>query len=203
MTPADQESFLVPGPAGLLEGVINAAAAPLRGLALVAHPHPLFGGNLHNKVTQTLARTLSGLGYHTWRMNSRGVGQSQGTYDEGRGETEDWLTLYELARQSHPNLPLVLAGFSFGAFVMSEVARHLSPQQLILVAPAVGHFPLGAVAANTWVIHGEQDTTVPLNDVLRWAEPQGLPLLVVPGGDHFFHQRLMLLRDWIQRFFPA
>lgn len=197
------ETRLVKGPVGLLEAVIEHPSDTPKGLALVAHPNPLFGGNLQNKVTQRLARTLADLGYTTWRMNCRGVGQSQGSYDHGNGEADDWRTIYALARQQCPQGPLLLAGFSFGAFVMSEVARHLAPHQLILVAPAVGHFPLGSVPANTLVIHGELDTTVPLHDVLRWAEPQGLPILVVPGGDHFFHQRLILLRDWVTRFLSA
>lgn len=200
MTALHEETRLITGPAGLLEVVINRPTGTAQGLALVAHPHPLFGGNLHNKVTQTLARTLNMSGCVTWRMNSRGVGQSQGVYDQGHGETRDWLAVHDLARQELPELPLLLAGFSFGAFVMSEVARQIDASRLILVAPAVGHFPVGTVAPDTLVIHGDQDTTVPLEQVLRWAEPQNLPVLVVPGADHFFHLRLILLRDWILRF---
>ncbi|MDA8416775.1 MAG: alpha/beta hydrolase [Betaproteobacteria bacterium] len=201
MSTLNEETRLIPGLAGQMEVVVNhPPSGIIQGLALVAHPHPLFGGNLNNKVTQTLSRTLNTQNFVTWRMNSRGVGQTQGDYDEGRGETDDWITLYDLAQHEFPHLPLTLAGFSFGAYVMSEVARRLPPCRLILVAPAVGHFPIGTVPSDTLVVHGEQDTTVTLEAVLRWAEPQSLPILVIPGGDHFFHQRLILLRDWLLRF---
>ncbi|NDU86445.1 MAG: alpha/beta hydrolase [Ferrovum sp.] len=188
---------LVDGPAGLLETVLTLPDGPVRGLALVAHPHPLFGGTLENKVTQTLARTFTSLGCAAWRMNFRGVGQSAGSFDQGIGETADWLAVYQHACQTHPNLPLFLAGFSFGAFVMTEVARQLPCHRLVLVAPAIHHFPVGAVQSQSIIIHGERDTTVPLETVMRWAEPQELPILVVPGADHFFHQRLILIRDWV------
>ncbi|WP_297477376.1 alpha/beta hydrolase [Ferrovum sp.] len=197
MSEFSSETRLIPGPAGLLETVVDRPPGPVRGLALVAHPHPLFGGTLNNKVTQTLARAFTGLGCVTWRMNFRGVGKSAGNFTQGPGETEDWLALHALAAQETAGVPLLLGGFSFGAFVMTEVARTLPCQRLVLVAPAVGHFPVGTVPPQTLVIHGERDTTVPLTDVLRWAEPQDLPVLVVPGADHFFHQRLILLRNWV------
>lgn len=189
----------IDGPVGALETVINRPRGEAQGLALVAHPHPLYGGTLDNKVTQTLATAFTQLGYVSVRMNFRGVGTSAGTYDEGRGETEDWLALHDHMRQMYPHLPLFLAGFSFGAYVMSEVARRVQCQQLVLVGPAVRAFPLQEVASNTLVIHGELDTTIPLRDVLDWATPQDLPLVLVPGADHFFHHRLHHIKTWVTR----
>ncbi len=192
-----RSTVIIDGPAGKLETVINLPAGEARGLALVAHPHPLYGGTLDNKVTQTLASTFSGLGCVTLRMNFRGVGASEGTHDEGRGETEDWLAVHEYARSYTPGLPLFLAGFSFGAYVQSEVARRIPCQKLVMIGPAVGSCPLGEVPANTFVMHGELDETIPLADVMRWASPQDLPIVVVPGSDHFFHRRLHLIREWV------
>lgn len=184
------------GPAGKLETLVDLPRDNVRGLALVAHPHPLFGGTLHNKVTQMLAKSFVRLGCATVRMNFRGVGASEGSFDEGRGETDDWLALLGHFREQWPNGPLFLSGFSFGAYVMSEVARQAVYDRLVLVGPAVGHFPLGTVPRSTLVIHGEKDTTIPLDQVMRWAEPQDLSIVVVPGADHFFHHRLGVIQDW-------
>ena len=212
MRPADQQRVLIDGPAGVLETVINDPAAsaagsapsgPRRGIALIAHPHPLFGGALDNKVVQTLAKTFFAQGYASVRMNFRGVGGSAGAYDEGVGETEDWLAVARAMRGRFGPLPLVLAGFSFGAFVQSRVAKRLSeqaaePQRLVLVAPAVGRFQVEPVAEGTLVIHGEEDDVVPLRDVLAWARPQKLPVVVLPGAGHFFHGNLVELQRIVQ-----
>lgn len=190
-------TVLIDGPVGKLETVINLPTGEARGIALVAHPHPLFGGTLDNKVVQTLANTYVSLGCVALRMNFRGVGVSEGVHDEGRGETDDWLAVHEYARSYYPDLPLFLAGFSFGAYVQSEVARRIAHQKMVLIGPAVGTCALGSVAANTLVMHGELDDTIPLTHVLRWAAPQNLPIVVVPGSDHFFHRRLHLIREWV------
>jgi alpha/beta superfamily hydrolase len=195
--PPAHNTILIDGPAGRLETVITLPAGEARGIALVAHPHPLHGGTLDNKVTQTLASAFAALGCVAVRMNFRGVGASEGRFDEGRGETEDWLAVHEYTRGYYPDLPVFLAGFSFGAFVQSEVARRIPCEKLALVAPAVGHFPMRDVPGNSLVIHGEKDETVPLADVLAWAAPQDLAIVLVPGADHFFHRRLHVIKQWV------
>lgn len=203
MRPADQERLLVEGPAGALECVISdpgsASANKRTGLALIAHPHPLFGGTLDNKVVQTLAKAFFGQGYVAVRANFRGVGESEGMHDNGVGETDDWLAIAAAMRTRFGDLPLLLAGFSFGAFVQSRVAARLaanaSPaERLVLIAPAVGRFAVEAVAPGSLVIHGEEDDVVPLADVLAWARPQKQPVVVMPGAGHFFHGNLVELQ---------
>lgn len=198
-----EERLLLPGPAGNLEIVVNDPGAGRRGLALIAHPHPLHGGSLDNKVVQTLAKTFFRQGYVAVRMNFRGVGASDGVFDQGQGEAQDWLVVAQWLRNRFGDLPLALAGFSFGAFVQARVAEHLQPQRLVLVAPAVGRFPLAAVPEHTLVVHGEQDDVVALADVLDWARPQSLPVVVFPGTGHFFHGKLAELARILQRSCPC
>lgn len=187
------QHFFIDGPAGRLEAAAAMPSGECRGIALVAHPHPLYGGTMDNKVVTTLAKTFSRLGLAAFRLNFRGVGQSAGEFAQGIGETEDMLALAGHARRERGNLPITLAGFSFGAYVQTRVLERLEAQRLVLVAPAVKHFEVGAVPADTLVIHGERDEVVPLADVLDWARPQNLPLTVVPGAGHFFHGQLTLL----------
>jgi alpha/beta superfamily hydrolase len=192
----------VPGPAGAIEVVLDfpadAAGSP-RGLALVAHPHPLFGGTMENKVVQTLARTFVQLGYVTARFNFRGVGATAGVHDEGMGETDDVLALLAYLKSEFALSELVLAGFSFGSFVQSRVAAQLAKDgnpafRLVLVGTAVSRWQVAPVPPETLVIHGELDETVPLAAVLDWARPQELPVVVIPGADHFFHRRLTIIK---------
>jgi alpha/beta superfamily hydrolase len=193
------DRIFIDGGAGKIEVVVDRPAeAPVRGIALVAHPHPLYGGTLDNKVVQTLAKTFVDLGYVALRPNFRGVGRSEGTHDEGRGETDDLLAVLAHARQSFGELPVVLAGFSFGAAVQTQVVPRVRPQRVVLVGPAVGRFPSATVPPDTIVIHGERDETVPLAQVLDWARPQELPVVVIPGADHFFHLRLNIIRDIVK-----
>ncbi|MGH6765183.1 MAG: alpha/beta hydrolase [Bradyrhizobium sp.] len=196
MTPRSAERHLAEGPAGPLEVVLNVPAAP-RGLALIAHPHPQQGGTLDNKVVQTLAKTFFALDYVAVRFNFRGVGQSAGSFDDGRGETDDAQAALAFAQARHPALDgkPVLAGFSFGSFVATRLATRIEPQRLVLVAPAAGRFGAEPVPADTIVIHGEQDDVVPLADVFDWARPQQLPVVVFPGCGHFFHGRLLQLQQ--------
>jgi uncharacterized protein len=184
----------VAGPAGRIECAVDAPEIPARGAALVAHPHPLFGGTLDNKVAQTLARTFVDLGYEAWRPNFRGVGETEGKHDEGRGEVDDLEAVYkQLKAQS-----VVLAGFSFGAAMQAKLAQRVSPERIVLVGVAVVNIEVPPVPAGTLLIHGEQDTTIPLAAVLDWARPQELPVTLVPGADHFFHRKLHILRDLIK-----
>jgi alpha/beta superfamily hydrolase len=198
----------IEGPAGRIDTALDRPdGLPVRGIAVIAHPHPLFGGTRDNKVVQTIARALLGLGMVCWRPDFRGVGASEGVHDEGRGETEDLLAVVAAARAAQPQgdaLPLVLAGFSFGSFVQSRVARRLvqagrPAARLVFVGTAASRFEVEPVPADTLVIHGEVDDTVPLSAVLDWARPQELPVVVYPGADHFFHRRLTGLKQLLLR----
>lgn len=205
---AHTEHLLQVGPSGQLEVAIDRAAGSSRGMAVIAHPHPLHGGTLTNKVVQTLARAFVLCGWTAVRFNFRGVGASGGVYDEGRGELQDML---EVVRSQVPDGPLCLAGFSFGGFVASQAVAALHGQRdiqkVVLVGPATSRFGVAAIPdelrQRTLVIHGEHDDTVPLQSVLDWARPQALPVLVVPGGGHFFHGQLPLLRELVQRHLVA
>lgn len=205
----EPELLLLDGPVGKIEVILENPGAP-KGIALIGHPHPLFGGANTNKVAQTLARTLVQLGYAALRPNFRGVGQSEGSHDEGQGESDDMLAVLDYAKERFGHLPVVLAGFSFGAYVQAKVAARLAEagdpaQRLVLVGTASGHvegarqYNTSAVAPDTIVIHGSKDETVPLENVLAWAEPMDLPVVVVAGADHFFHRRLHVLKDIITR----
>jgi alpha/beta superfamily hydrolase len=184
----------VAGPAGRIECAVDRAEGAPRGAALIAHPHPLFGGTLDNKVVQTLARAFVDLGYETWRPNFRGVGQTEGVHDEGRGELEDLAAVTRKFSSSR----IVLAGFSFGAAVVGQLAQRVKPERMVLVGLGITRLPVPPVPPDTLVIHGENDETVPLAAVLDWARPQDLPVVLVPGADHFFHRKLQVLRTIVQ-----
>ncbi|MCU0920361.1 MAG: alpha/beta hydrolase [Burkholderiaceae bacterium] len=197
----------VAGPSGAIECAIDMPAGMLRGVAVVCHPHPQHGGTMDNKVVQTLARAFTQLGYTAVRFNFRGVGGSAGAWAQGPGEIEDALAVVAALRV--PALPLVLAGFSFGAYVASNAAARLAAsadggvQRLVLVGPAASRFDMMAVPQDTLVIHGEADDVVPLAAVLDWARPQSLPVTVVPGAGHFFHGQLSLLKSLVVRAWPG
>jgi alpha/beta superfamily hydrolase len=197
------------GPAGRIELALDwpDAAAP-RGIAYIGHPHPLYGGSLDNKVAATLARAYAGVDWLAVRPNFRGVGETEGAHDHGHGETDDFLHVFDstsewLGDERPAGVPFALAGFSFGSFVVARVARQLAargstPAQLVLVGTAAGIWDVPA-APGALVIHGENDETIPLADVLAWARPQELPVVVLPGADHFFHRRLGALKQLVQR----
>lgn len=205
---AQTEHLSQAGPAGMLELAIDRPAEAPIGTAVLCHPHPLHGGTMTNKVVQTLARACVLAGWNAVRFNFRGVGGSEGVYDEGRGELSDLLSVIDAQA---PEGPLCLAGFSFGAFVTSHAAAQLHPrrdiQRLVLVGTAASRFEVAPVPTDlhlrSLVIHGEQDDTVPLTSVMDWARPQSLPVLVVPGGGHFFHGQLPLLRELVLRHLRA
>ncbi len=192
------QEFTLEGAAGKLECRLDPPAAEHaapRGVALVAHPHPLYGGTMDNKVAQTLARAFVALGYVSVRMNFRGVGQSEGVHDEGLGETDDMLLLHDHMVARYPGLPVALSGFSFGTFVQSQLQQRLTgrgtpAERLALIGSAAGKWALPPVPADTLIVHGELDDTIPLSDVLDWARPQDLAVVVIPGADHFFHRKL-------------
>jgi uncharacterized protein len=186
----------IAGPVGRIECAVDAPEGAAIGVALIAHPHPLFGGTLDNKVVQTLARAFVELGYEAWRPNFRGVGESEGMHDEGRGELEDLAAMVAHLKPAR----LALAGFSFGAGVQAMLAQRVKAERLVLVGVAVTRFQLPNVQAGTLVIHGEQDDTVPLATVLDWARSQDLPVVVLPGADHFFHRKLHILRGLVRAY---
>jgi uncharacterized protein len=184
----------VAGPAGRIECAVDQPEGAARGIALIAHPHPLYGGTLDNKVVQTLARALLELGYETWRPNFRGVGQTEGVHDEGRGELDDLHAVVKFFNVEKP----VLAGFSFGAALQAQLAQRVKAERLVLVGVAVTRLAVPTIPVESLVIHGENDETVPLAAVLEWARPQELPVILVPGADHFFHRKLHILRTIVQ-----
>jgi len=197
----------------------NDPSFAVRGLALVAHPHPLLGGTMDNKVAQTIARAFNQLGYVSVRPNFRGVGGTAGVHDHGVGELEDllhvtewmqtpssWSQFEATAHQPWVNaantLPLVVSGFSFGSFVGSHLVQRLAElgrpaERLVMVGSAAGKWTLAPVPADTILIHGELDETILLKNVFDWALPQELTVQVVPGADHFFHRRLHCIRNII------
>jgi uncharacterized protein len=195
----------IAGPAGPIECAIDRPPEAARGLAVVCHPHPQFGGTLDNKVVQTIARSCLELGWASVRFNFRGIGASAGVWDEGRGEVDDALAVLSAwrARDEFAGKPLLLGGFSFGAFVAVEAAHRLppdmKPRRLVLVGPSTEKQQLADVPADTLVIHGEVDDVVPLAATLAWARPQHLPVVVFPGVGHFFHGQIALLKKTIVR----
>ena len=193
----------ITGAAGQIEIAVDMPSTELLAtpaIALIAHPHPLYGGTMDNKVAQTLARSLTELGYISVRSNFRGVGQTEGVHDEGVGESEDLLAVLAWAQNEFAARgDVVLAGFSFGTFVNSIIAPRLTAQgqtvaRMVMVGTAAGKWAVQTVPEDSIVIHGELDETIPLHDVLRWAEPQDLPVTVVAGADHFFHRRLQVIK---------
>ena len=207
---AHTQRLVLQGPAGAIDALLDEPADPAAclGTAVVAHPHPLFGGTMDNKVVQTLARAFVQCGWRTVRFNFRGVGGTQGVHDEGRGETEDFLAVVE---QTAATGALALAGFSFGSFVMSQALMRLWPardmQRLVMVGTAASRFEVAALPAElhprALVVHGENDDTVPLASVMDWARAQNLPVTVVPQGGHFFHGQLPLLKNLVVRHLTA
>lgn len=215
------QRLTIAGAAGAIELAIDTPqpSVPSRGIAIVAHPHPLFGGTLDNKVAQTIARAFVQAGWTAVRFNFRGVGGSAGVHDEGRGETDDYLTVLRHAAPDAAT-PLALAGFSFGAYVATHALARLQQERaasaqglnrriekVVLVGTSVSRAPAAPIDAalhpQTLVIHGEADDTVLLADVMDWARPQALPVLVVPGGGHFFHGQLPLLKSLVLRHVAA
>ena len=195
----------IAGPVGTIECAIDAPDGPARGVAVVCHPHPQFGGTMDNKVVQTLARAFVQLGWRSVRFNFRGIGGSAGTWDEGRGEVDDALAVLSTfrVRAADPALPFLLAGFSFGGYVAAAAASRLpqgdKPERLVLVGPSTEKQQVPAVPPDTVVIHGETDEIVPLAATFDWARPQSIPVIVFPGVGHFFHGQLGLLKTMVVR----
>ncbi|MCS6787111.1 MAG: alpha/beta hydrolase, partial [Thiobacillaceae bacterium] len=172
---ARAERRLIPrADGGVVETMIEAPAGPPRGLALIAHPHPLHGGNMNHKVVVMLARAVLDCGWLAVRANFRGVGASTGAFDHGRGEVEDLLAVVHALAADHPHLPWVLAGFSFGAYVQHRLAARIRPTRLILVAPPVDRYAFAAPTAPTEIVHGTEDELIAPAQVAAYAERHGL-----------------------------
>ncbi|WP_416190692.1 alpha/beta hydrolase [Neisseria sp. CCUG12390] len=204
------ETLSIQGPVGLLETIYLPAQGNARGVAVINHPNPLQGGTNTNKVIQTAAKALTGLGFHCYLPNLRGVGNSGGEHDYGRGETEDCIRVIDYARAQHPELEkFVLAGFSFGGYVANFAAQEREPDMLLLMGAALNHYtdrpePQAAPNPNkTLIIHGAEDEVVEIKKVLAWAEPQDIPVIAIAGSTHFFHGKLIALRDTVARFSPV
>ena len=194
----------IAGPVGPLSVAVDTTTdVPTRGLAVICHPHPLQGGTMDNKVVTTVARALVQRGWRVVRFDYRGVRQSAGSWDEGRGEVDDALAV--IAAHRIAGEPLVLGGFSFGGFVAASAAAKLpeadGPQKMVLIAPSTAKHDAPPVIADTLLIHGEADDVVPLSASMDWARPQALPVVVVPGAGHFFHGQLVLLKSLVVRNF--
>ncbi|MBS1146492.1 MAG: hypothetical protein H6R08_668 [Proteobacteria bacterium] len=185
----------IPTAAGKLETVIDDPEGERRGLLLVAHPHPLHGGTLDNKVVTTLAKAANEAGWVSVRPNFRGVGMSDGEYDAGIGETDDLLAVARFVETSYPNLPWALAGFSFGAFVQHRLRQQLDARRLILVAPAVTMYEFDPVPPDSVLIYGDADELIAPAAMQRWAEQQHLSVKVIPDAGHFFHGKLRELKQ--------
>ncbi|MBV9891453.1 MAG: alpha/beta fold hydrolase [Rhizobacter sp.] len=196
---------LISGPAGRIECALDRPAGAPLGLAVVCHPHPQGGGTLDNKVSVTIARACIEVGWASVRFNFRGVGASEGAWDEGVGEVDDALAVIAewRRRDEFDGRPLVLGGFSFGGYVAVEAATRLAgeakPRRIVLVGPSTEKQAVRTVPPDTVVVHGESDELVPLAATLAWARPQGLPVIVFPGVGHFFHGQIALLKRVLVR----
>ncbi|MDO4434204.1 MAG: alpha/beta fold hydrolase [Alysiella sp.] len=200
--------FFIDGPVGQLETLYVPAQNPARGVAVINHPNPTQGGTFTNKVIQTAAKALSQMGFHCYLPNLRGTGNSSGSHDYGRGETEDCIAVIDHARAQHPDAPLLaIAGFSFGGYVATFAVQQRQADLLLLIGAAVGHYaepaPYVPDVNKTLVIHGADDEVVALSKPLQWAAAQNMPVIVLPESSHFFHGKLIPLRDAILRFTPS
>jgi len=189
-----QKNISIPGEAGGIEAMMHLPDVTPKAVVVIAHPLPIMGGTMDNKVVTTLAKAFVEMDYAVLRFNFRGVGASVGSYDEGNGETLDAMSVAHFMRATFPDLPLLLSGFSFGGYVQARAALELHPQRLVLIAPAVGRFAMPEVPPDTLIIHGDVDEVVALHELLEWARPQQLPVIVLSGAEHFFHGRLVQLK---------
>ncbi len=196
----DAAAPFLPGCAGPLQLRMDTPPAPARAVAVICHPHPLFGGSMDNKVVYTLARALQQRGCVAVRFNFRGVGQSGGVHDQGKGELDDAATVLAHAQESYPGLPVVLAGFSFGAFISLVLAARETPRALVTVAPPLSYVaPTELVRPDCdWLlVHGAADDVVDCADTLARVRALRPPpdVQIVAGAGHFFHGELGGLRS--------
>lgn len=204
--PPRSERLFIDGPAGRLEAILELPAeqSPL-GSVVVCHPHPQHGGTMHNKVAHTLARAFVRSGFAALRFNFRGTEQSEGEYDEGVGERDDALAAVSWMRARDPGATLWLAGFSFGAAIAVKAAVDAGVDGLVSVAPAITRLASGLEAQPEcpWlIVQGDQDELVDVEQTVDWVNGllPGPELLIILGGEHFFHGRLVELREAVAEF---
>jgi len=201
------------GPAGQIQLVIEPPAGTPIGIAMISHPQPLLGGSPRHLVPHSMAKRLVEEGWIAVRPAFRGVGESAGTYDEGRGETEDAVLIAGGLRDRYPDLPLALVGFSFGAHVYARTACALEPRTpadaVVLMGLPIGLTPGGReyealpIPTRSLLLHGQDDTMAPLSHVLDWARATHHPVTVMPGTDHFFKGGLPSVLDQVARHLRA
>lgn len=198
-----EHPLILQGVVGKIEAVLTVPAdLNTKFFAFIGHPHSLQGGSMTNKVVTTLARTFRELGIPSLRFNFRGVGQSEGAYDAGIGESEDLLTLINAFKQEQPNTKIILAGFSFGSYVTYRAAGLSNPSLLISIAPPVHHYHYHEFdpAPYPWLIlQGDADDVVPPAQVIQFAQSSTPPIPVIhfPDTGHFFHGKLLDLKDQV------
>ena len=194
----------ITGPSGALEVKLELPAGEPRAVAVIAHPHPQYGGTLQTKAVYETARALVRIGVAALRFNFRGTGGSEGTFDEGQGERDDYRAALDYAATRFPGLPIWAVGMSFGAWVASDVAAADPRVALIVaIAPAVEHYDYSALASAgkpVFVVHGEEDTIAPVRQVRRLyaAMPEPKELVVIEGADHVFDGRTSIVGDAIE-----
>ena len=203
------EALSIAGPSGRLEGILESPTdVEVREVAVICHPHPLQGGTMTNKVVHMLAKACNELGLPAVRFNYRGVGASEGKYDEGKGETDDAVAVLDWAEQRWPHADLWLGGFSFGGAVAIRAAVRRDVRRLITVAPAIQRLPVDASEQPTcpWLlVQGDKDELVDAREVEQWAAslPQPPEIAILQGAEHFFHGRMNDLRqtvlEWVHR----
>ncbi|WP_266170265.1 alpha/beta hydrolase [Dyella subtropica] len=203
--PEEAASFALTGPAGKLEAISDVAERPdaRRGVAVICHPNPAQGGTMHNKVVTMVERSLRESGLDTVRFNFRGTGASEGSYDNGIGESDDLAAVVAWVRKVRPGEALWLAGFSFGSYVTLRSAVALEADALISIAPPAGRWSFETIALPQcpWlVVMGEEDEVVEPQTVFDWIDSLEKPpeLVRMPETGHFFHRRLMDLRGAIK-----
>ena len=204
------QKFFIDGPAGKLEAVLAEPESIPRGIAILAHPHPLHGGTMDNKVIHTLFTALYELEFIVVKFNFRGTGRSDGAFDFGRGEINDVVAVTQAIQNRYDpllkELPLLLAGFSFGGAVQLHAARILDPDFLLLVAPSVVKLNAPAIpksVQSALIIQGDKDEIVLPEEVLAWAAPVSQPVVFIPGAEHFFHGKLITLKQLVLQYFRS
>ena len=203
------ENLFLDGPVGRLEALLELQkdSTPI-GIAVVCHPHPLHGGTMQNKVAHTLARAFVRLEFAALRFNFRGTGKSEGDYGEGDGELLDALAAVQWMRDRYPGLPFWLSGFSFGAAIAIRAAIETEPAGLISVAPAASRFAtdMDLQPSCPWlIVHADQDELIDIDESVEWVNQLdvGPELIVFPDTTHFFHGKLVLLRQAVEEFVTA
>lgn len=201
LLPKNARQFFIHGPVGQLDCLeLSPSTDNILGVALVFHPDPKGGGTYTNKIVQTIAKALNSKGYLCYCPNLRGVGLSDGAHDFGNAEIEDGLAVYEYAIKHSSNMPITLAGFSFGTRIASALANKILYDSLVLIGPAVTRYDV--IVDNpgkTIVVHGDEDEVIPLVDVLQWSKIQNQPVISFPNSGHFFHGKLLQLNELLRR----